>query len=68
MTERNSTLVIDLQPGQSLVMGDGVCVQLVHKSGRIARMRVTAPLDIKIEKKATDVADLVPRMAESSLS
>lgn len=50
-----SILFIDLQPGQALVVGEGnVIVQLVHKTGRVARMRVTAPRDVKIDKKSDE--------------
>ncbi len=46
-----STLFMDLQPGQTLVVGGDVSVQLVHKTGRVARVRVTAPRNVKIDKK-----------------
>lgn len=49
MSDRKSSLVMDLQPGEALVLA-GAMVQVIHKSGRVARLRVTAPVDLKIEK------------------
>ncbi len=65
MSERKSSLVIDLQPGDALLLA-GATVHLVHKSGRAARVRVIAPVDLKIEKRREcDLAEVVPRMAQS---
>ena len=65
MSDRKSSLVMDLQPGEALVLA-GAMVQVIHKSGRVARLRVTAPLDLKIEKRRdADLAEVVPRMAQS---
>ena len=50
-----STLTLDVRPGESLRMTQsGACieVQLVHKSGQLARLKVTAPREVRIEKHA----------------
>ena len=50
---------MDLQPGDRLVLGDtGIEVELVHKSGRAARLRVAAPQTVSIVKSraAADAA------------
>jgi hypothetical protein len=37
----------DVRPGEQLLVG-GVRVELVHKSGRLARLKVTAPHDVLV--------------------
>ncbi len=65
MADRTS-LVMDLQPGEAMQLA-GATVQLVHKSGRAARLRITAPAELKIEKRREgELADHVPRMAQSA--
>lgn len=51
MQERSS-LTIDVRPGETLSIssGESVSIELVHKSGQLARLRVTAPKEVKIEK------------------
>lgn len=51
MLERSS-LTIDVRPGETLSIssGEAVSIELVHKSGQLARLRVTAPKDVRIEK------------------
>lgn len=45
-------LVLDLRPGETLVLdGARIKVELLHKSGQLARLRVEAPQDVKIEKE-----------------
>lgn len=48
---RKSTLTIDVRPGEIMDIGGVVQVELVHKSGQAARLRVTAPREVKLEKK-----------------
>jgi sRNA-binding carbon storage regulator CsrA len=55
-----SSLVIDVRPGERLVVDGAVTVELVQKSGQLARLRVTAPRDVKIERRSTKA---VPSMA-----
>ncbi len=46
-----SSLIIDVRPGEVLALSDVVTVELVQKSGQLARLRVTAPREVKIVKK-----------------
>lgn len=53
MSEPTVTRTVwDVRPGDSLhLVGEGaVTVELVDKSGRLARLKVTAPRDVKISK------------------
>jgi sRNA-binding carbon storage regulator CsrA len=53
MTEPLSRLIVDVRPGEVLCTSLGVSIELVQKSGQLARLRVTAPRDVKIEKQGT---------------
>ncbi len=46
-----TSLIIDVRPGESLDVGGVVQVELVQNSGQLARLRVTAPREVKIKKK-----------------
>lgn len=61
---RLSSLIIDVRPGERLALSDVVTVELAQKSGQLARLRVTAPRDVKIEKQPRRDADGVPSMTE----
>jgi sRNA-binding carbon storage regulator CsrA len=52
----SSSLMLDLRPGESVAIGEdgGVRVQLIHKSGQLARLRVIAPRDLPIQKQQND--------------
>ena len=52
MGEVLSTLLVDVRAGESLRISSAldVSIELVRKSGRLARLRVTAPREVKIEK------------------
>ena len=52
MISESSSLILDVRAGESVVI-EGIEVQLMYKSGKAARLRVTAPRNVKIEKKAT---------------
>lgn len=56
-----SIVSIDVRPGECLELS-GVRVELVHKSGRVARLRVTLPRNIRIQKTS---AEVVPSMRAS---
>lgn len=49
---RPSRLLIDLAPGQSIrLTGAGeATVELIHKTGRVARIKVVAPDTVRITK------------------
>jgi sRNA-binding carbon storage regulator CsrA len=57
-----SSLIIDVRPGECLAMSDGVTVELLHKSGQLCRLRVTAPKDVRIQKTATEGREPVASM------
>lgn len=59
-----SSLIIDVRPGERLALSDAVTVELVQKSGQLARLRVTAPREVKIEKQPCKDAKGVPSMTE----
>ena len=47
----DSCLVLDVRPGEQLSFDEArVNVELIHKSGQIARLRVVAPRGMKVEK------------------
>lgn len=49
-----TTLTLDVRPGESIQMTrDGALIEVhvVHKSGQLARLKVTAPRDVIIEHK-----------------
>ena len=53
MSDTSSSLTIDVRPGECLRISSGgevSFVELVQKSGQLARLLVTASRDVKIEK------------------
>lgn len=50
-----STMTVDLRSGDALAMA-GVTIEFVQKSGKQARLRVTAPRDLPIKKIHQDDA------------
>jgi len=50
-TPKLSSVIIDVRLGECLALSDDVTVELVQKSGQLARLRVTAPREVKIEKR-----------------
>jgi len=46
-------ITVDLRPGERLVLGD-LAVELQHKSGRLVRLRVTAPTCVPVRREASD--------------
>jgi hypothetical protein len=50
---RPSRLLIDLVPGQRICLQGAIedaTVELVHKTGRVARLKVVAPSTVRITK------------------
>lgn len=45
-----SNMIFDMRPGDVLRASGPVLVELVHKSGRAARLRVQVPRDVRITK------------------
>ena len=54
----SSLMTVDLKPGEVLRTSSGVCIKLVHKSGQLARLQVSAPRDVKIEKSLIPVPSM----------
>lgn len=55
MATNNSSLVIDLRPGEVLILdGARIKVELLRKSGQLARLRVAAPREVMIEKEVAE--------------
>lgn len=47
-----SQLTIDVRPGEHLMLEGGrIVVELLDKSGKLARLRVTAPRDVSIKRE-----------------
>ena len=55
-------MVIDVRPGEHVLLdGRRIVVELLQKSGKLARLRVTAPSSVKIEREGK--VSLVPSVA-----
>lgn len=52
MSDRQTTRTVwDIRPGEHLLIGGGpVSIELIHKSGQLARLQVIAPQEVSIEK------------------
>lgn len=52
MANGTTRTIWDIRPGEQLMLdGRRILVELVEKSGKLARLRVTAPRDVKIERE-----------------
>jgi sRNA-binding carbon storage regulator CsrA len=47
---RLSGLVMDMRQGESITLGHNIKIHFLEKSGRITRVRVSAPLEVRINK------------------
>lgn len=66
MGGERSHLIVDVRPGDrvSIASGHEISIELVKKSGQLARLRVSAPKDVKIEKHSGPcVGEVVASMA-----
>ncbi len=52
MPSELATLTLDLHAGDSLSLDGPASVQFLEKSGRLARVRVTAPYHVSIKRVA----------------
>lgn len=59
-----SSLIVDVRPGEALRLHDLVRIELVQKSGRVARLRIIAPREIRVQKESAGDANHVPSMAD----
>lgn len=51
-----STLRMDLKPGESVRIGDGIVITLEDKSGKVARIAFQADRSVPISKVKTSTA------------
>jgi hypothetical protein len=47
---RVSGLVVDVRQGEAITLGHNIRIQFMEKSGRVTRVKIVAPLDVKIKK------------------
>lgn len=59
---KHTSVIWDIKAGESIRVSDLVVVQLLHKSGTQARLRITAPRDLSIKKHDEKWIDGVPSM------
>lgn len=64
---KRSSVILDIRPGECIKVSDLVVVQLLHKSGHLSRLRITAPRELPI-KKHDAAPDGVPSMPISEPS
>lgn len=50
MAGDSSSLILDVRPGEKVRLAGAAEIELVHKSGKLARLRIVAERDVKIEK------------------
>lgn len=58
-----TSVILDIRPGESIQVAGLVEVRLLQKSGRVSRLRVTAPKEMQIKKQA-DLSGFVPSMRD----
>lgn len=46
-----ASLALEMRPGEIVELGDGISLTLEEKTGKVARIRIEAPTDVKIQKK-----------------
>lgn len=49
---RLSGLVMDMRQGDSITLGHNIKIHFLGKSGRITRVRIAAPVGVKIRKES----------------
>lgn len=47
-----SGLVMDMRQGDVVTLGSNIKIHFLAKSGRITRVRIAAPLEVKIRKES----------------
>jgi hypothetical protein len=55
-----STLSVELRPGDKLLVDGGVVVTMEHKTGRAARLRISAPRSVRISTQPAGATALTP--------
>jgi hypothetical protein len=52
MTVERTSLIVEIRPGEVIRLGDQIIdVELIHKSGQSARLKVTAPRFVQVVKQ-----------------
>lgn len=64
----STSLTLDVRPGEYLMVGGNVRVELVQKSGRAARLKVTAPPQIEVKLKPLDACEFRGKHGEIGTS
>lgn len=49
---QTTSLIVDVRHGEALKISGSASIELVHKSGQLVRLRVTAPLDVVVSKNS----------------
>jgi sRNA-binding carbon storage regulator CsrA len=49
---RLSGLVMDMRQGDVITLGHNIKIHFLEKSGRITRVRIAAPIEMKIRKES----------------
>ena len=50
MMIETSSLTVDVRPGEAVRLSSGAEIELIQKSGQLARLRITAPREVRIER------------------
>lgn len=50
----NTTKLMDLRPGEGVAIGGQARVEVIHKTGRVIRLRVVAPASVQVTKTASE--------------
>lgn len=66
MSDGSSSIHFDLRAGERLQF-EGVSVEMVAKSGHVARLLVTAPRDVKVQKQRCE-SEVSARKAAPSMT
>lgn len=59
-----TSLTLDVRPGEFIVVGGIVRVEHVQKSGRAARLKVSAPPQVDVKLKAIDACEFRGKRGE----
>lgn len=59
---------MDVRAGEAITIGNNVRVHFLEKSGRLMRVRVAAPVDVRVQREQVDDGTgvhraLIPSMA-----
>lgn len=56
-------LVLDIKPGDRVLIGGNlVTIELLQKSGQLARLQVRAPAEVSVKKDSLALRSVVARM------